>query len=579
MVIDNNSLRRRPVNSHRLTGPANGAGRTPAASDHSTASRVLGVEALCTSLERLKIDVLFGTHSPSSQVVSALYSSDRRWTYVQVDHEADVGNVALGYARTSGRSGLCVIESTFRATSLTNALYSAQRDSIPLVVLAIRSSDRAERSNDDGVDIVGMTMPITKHNFVVSDETDIPSVLFHAFHIASTGRPGSVLIELPGHLLMRQTTFSWPEEVRLRGYRPTVAPHRKQVLLAAQRIGRALSPVVWVGGGAVSANAAAELLEFVELTGIPVVSTERARGLLPDSHHLNYRTPGTAGNAGANAALRNSDVIVALGVWFDRSVGGELAVLAPNAELVQVDIDPEEVGGHRTAEVSIVGDCKFTLAALCLAVRQQNATDASAALTQWHAYLKSTASATPFSDAGRPADLQLEALLRGVSRRAEAGAIFVCGEGPHRRLAADLRRFEKPRQWLGVGAEQGVGTSVATAIGAQIAAPYAQVWVLESVSSFHSFLHALVVAVTLGLPLKILLFEVECGRNGVEISALESTILQSNPLSVARSLGCVVIDGGDNSLLATLNSALAVRDRPAVVYLPRSAAENSGSEH
>ncbi|CAA9375623.1 MAG: Acetolactate synthase large subunit, partial [uncultured Phycisphaerae bacterium] len=324
-----------------------------------------GAQSLVRSLESVGAEVVFGI--PGGAILPAydpLFDS-RTVRHVLVRHEQGAGHAAEGYAQATGRVGVCMATSGPGATNLVTPIADAYMDSVPLVAITGQVPSAAIGTDAfQEADIVGITMPITKHNFLVQSADDIPRTIAEAFHLASTGRPGPVLVDIPKDVLTATGSFSWPPTLQLPGYHPTTRPHGKQVREAARLMAEARRPVLYVGGGVLKARAAAELRVLAELTGIPVVTTLMARGAFPDSHPQHLGMPGMHGSVAAVTALQKSDLLVCLGARFDDRVTGKLSSFAPGATVVHADIDPAEIGKNRTADVPIVGDCRETIADL-----------------------------------------------------------------------------------------------------------------------------------------------------------------------------------------------------------------------
>ena len=307
-----------------------------------------------------------------------------RVRHVLVRHEQGAGHAATGYAQATGKVGVCMATSGPGATNLVTPIADAHMDSVPLVAITGQVASKAIGTDAfQEADIVGITMPITKHNFLVTKAEDIPRVIAQAFHIASTGRPGPVLVDIAKDALQAQTTFSWPPVMDLPGYRPVTKPHAKQIREAAKLITTAKRPVLYVGGGVLKAQATAELKVLAELTGAPVTTTLMALGAFPDSHPLHVGMPGMHGAVTAVTALQKADLIVALGARFDDRVTGKLDSFAPYAKIVHADIDPAEIGKNRAADVPIVGDAREVIADLVQAVQKEHSEGHQGDYTAW----------------------------------------------------------------------------------------------------------------------------------------------------------------------------------------------------
>ncbi|HZD99568.1 MAG TPA: thiamine pyrophosphate-binding protein, partial [Micromonosporaceae bacterium] len=350
------------------SAPAQHASPASPPSTRVVAGEVMsGASALVRSLEALGVEVVFGI--PGGAILPAydpLFDSSVR--HVLVRHEQGAGHAATGYAQATGKVGVCMATSGPGATNLVTPIADAYMDSVPIVAITGQVA-RAQIGTDgfQEADISGITLPITKHNYLVQNGEELPQVLAEAFHLASTGRPGPVLVDIPKDVLQAQTKFSWPPTLDLPGYRPTVHPHTKQIREAARLIQNAKRPVLYVGGGVLKASAAPQLKRLAEMTGIPVVTTLMARGAFPDSHPQHLGMPGMHGTVAAVYALQKSDLIVALGARFDDRVTGKLSSFAPGAHVVHADIDPAEIGKNRAVDVPIVGDAKFVIDELCAA--------------------------------------------------------------------------------------------------------------------------------------------------------------------------------------------------------------------
>ncbi|HTQ90591.1 MAG TPA: thiamine pyrophosphate-binding protein, partial [Streptosporangiaceae bacterium] len=332
-----------------------------------------GAQALVYALERVGADVVFGI--PGGAVLPAYdpLLDSKVIRHVLVRHEQGAGHAATGYAQATGRVGVCMATSGPGATNLVTPIADAYMDSVPVV--AITGQVSTNLIGTDGfqeADISGITLPITKHNFLVTKPEDIARTIGEAFHVAATGRPGPVLVDVAKDAMQAMTEFSWPIPFDLPGYHPVTRPHARQVREAARLISESRRPVLYVGGGVIKARAAAQLRELAELTGIPVVTTLMARGAFPDRHPQHMGMPGMHGTVAAVGALQQADLIVALGTRFDDRVTGKLDTFAPGALIVHADIDPAEISKNRRADVPIVGDCREVIADLVAAVRSEH---------------------------------------------------------------------------------------------------------------------------------------------------------------------------------------------------------------
>ena len=344
--------------------------------------QITGAQSLVTSLEAAGVTDIFGI--PGGAILPAYDPlMDSKIRHILVRHEQGAGHAAQGYAAATGRVGVCMATSGPGATNLVTPIADAHMDSVPMV--AVTGQVGAAAIGTDAfqeADIRGITMPITKHNFLVTDPDEIPRRIAEAFHIASTGRPGPVLVDIAKSALQAKTTFEWPAELHLPGYRPVTRPHSKQIREAARLMLESRRPVLYVGGGTIRSGASKELKELAELTGMPVVTTLMARGAFPDSHPQHLGMPGMHGTVAAVAALQKSDLIISLGARFDDRVTGNLDSFAPGAKVIHADIDPAEIGKNRHADVPIVGDVREVLLDLLADAQDRGGRAATPATTR-----------------------------------------------------------------------------------------------------------------------------------------------------------------------------------------------------
>ena len=464
-----------------------------------------GAQAVVRSLEELGTEVVFGIPGGAIlPVYDPLYDSVKV-RHVLVRHEQGAGHAATGYAQATGRVGVCMATSGPGATNLVTPLADAQMDSVPIV--AITGQVGTALIGTDGfqeADISGITMPVTKHNFLVSHGEDIPRMMAEAFHIAQTGRPGAVLVDIPKDLLQAEMIFSWPPEMKLPGYRPVTKPHGKQIREAARLIAKAKCPVLYVGGGVIKADASAELMELAELTGIPVVTTLMARGAFPDSHRLHYGMPGMHGTVAAVAALQRSDLLVTLGARFDDRVTGRLDTFAPGAKVIHADIDPAEIGKNRVVDVPIVGDIREVLIELVQTLRGERDSGSLTEPTSWVGQLDVIRSEYPLGY-GPQSDgsLSPEYVIERLSAAAGPDAVYCAGVGQHQMWAAQFVQYEKPRTWLNSGGLGTMGYSVPAAMGAKFGRPDAEVWAIDGDGCFQMTNQELATCAIEGAPIKV----------------------------------------------------------------------------
>ena len=469
--------------------------------------RMTGAQAVVRSLEEIGTEVVFGIPGGAIlPVYDPLYDS-AKVRHVLVRHEQGAGHAATGYAQATGKVGVCMATSGPGATNLVTPLADAQMDSVPIV--AITGQVGTALIGTDGfqeADISGITMPITKHNFLVSHGDDIPRMIAEAFHIAQSGRPGAVLVDIPKDVLQGEMTFSWPPEMKLPGYRPVTKPHGKQIREAARMIDKAERPVLYVGGGVIKADASAELMELAELTGIPVVTTLMARGAFPDSHRLHYGMPGMHGAVAAVAALQRSDLLITLGARFDDRVTGRLDSFAPDAKVIHADIDPAEIGKNRAVDVPIVGDIREVLVELVATLRGDSDSGSLSAPAAWVSQLDEIRDEYPLGY-GPQSDgsLSPEYVIERLSAAAGPDAIYCAGVGQHQMWAAQFVQYEKPRTWLNSGGLGTMGYSVPAAMGAKFGRPDAEVWSIDGDGCFQMTNQELATCAIEGAPIKVAL--------------------------------------------------------------------------
>ena len=538
-----------------------------------------GAQAVVRALEEIGVDTIFGIPGGAVLPVYDPLFDSTKLRHVLVRHEQGAGHAASGYAHATGKVGVMMATSGPGATNLVTPLADAQMDSIPVVAITgqvgrgLIGTDAFQEA-----DISGITMPITKHNFLVRSGDDIARVIAEAFHIAASGRPGAVLVDIPKDILQGKCTFSWPPEMDLPGYKPNTKPHSRQVREAAKLIAAARKPVLYTGGGIIRGDASAELLELAELTGIPVVTTLMARGAFPDSHPQHMGMPGMHGTVAAVAALQKADLLIALGTRFDDRVTGQLSSFAPEAKVIHADIDPAEIGKNRHADVPIVGDIKAVIVDLIEALRRDDV-PAQLKLDDWWEYLSSIRSTYPLSY-GPQSDgsLSPEFVIEKLGEIAGPDAIYVAGVGQHQMWAAQFVKYEKPRTWLNSGGLGTMGFAVPAAMGAKMARPEAEVWAIDGDGCFQMTNQELATCAIEGAPIKVAL--INNGNLGMvrqwqtlfydqRYSQTDlATHSQRIPdfVKLAEALGCVGLRcEREEDVEDVINQARAINDRPVVI--------------
>ncbi|OBI97895.1 acetolactate synthase large subunit [Mycobacterium asiaticum] len=541
--------------------------------------QLTGAQAVIRSLEALDVDVIFGIPGGAVLPVYDPLFDSQQLRHVLVRHEQGAGHAASGYAHATGRVGVCMATSGPGATNLVTPLADAQMDSIPVV--AITGQVGRQLIGTDAfqeADISGITMPITKHNFLVRTGDEIPQVIAEAFHIAASGRPGAVLVDIPKDVLQGQCTFSWPPRMELPGYKPNTKPHNRQIREAAKLIAAAHKPVLYVGGGIIRGEATEELRELAELTGIPVVTTLMARGAFPDSHRLNMGMPGMHGTVGAVAALQRSDLLIALGTRFDDRVTGKLESFAPEAKVIHADIDPAEIGKNRHADVPIVGDVKNVITDLIEMLRHYEV-PGNIEMSDWWAYLEDVRKTYPLSyDPQSDGSLGPEFVIEKLGQIAGPDAIYVAGVGQHQMWAAQFIKYEKPRTWLNSGGLGTMGFAVPAAMGAKIALPDTEVWAIDGDGCFQMTNQELATCAIEGIPIKVAL--INNGNLGMvrqwQTLFYEERYSQTDLathshripdfVKLAEALGCVGMRcEREEDVEEMINRAREINDRPVVI--------------
>ena len=465
---------------------------------------MIGAEGVVRSLEMLGITDVFGLPGGAILPVYDPLMDSSKIRHILVRHEQGAGHAAEGYASSSGKLGVCIATSGPGATNLVTAIADAHMDSVPL--LAITGQVFSHLMGTDAfqeADIVGITMPITKHSFLVTKAADIPGTLAAAYEIATTGRPGPVLVDITKDAQQEEFEFSWPPTFDLPGYHPVTKANSKQIQAAAELMAKSKKPVFYVGGGIVRSGAAAELLKLVELVGAPVVTTLMARGAFPDSHDQNLGMPGMHGTVPAVLALQEADLLITLGARFDDRVTGKAALFAVNAQVIHVDIDPAEIGKIRHADVPIVGDLKDVLGDLVDAYIKEMGKK-KLDITEWWAQLNSLRAEFPLGYS-EPEDGQLspQYVIQRVGELSGPEAVYAAGVGQHQMWAAQFIKYERPNAWLNSGGAGTMGYAVPAAMGAKVAQPDRVVWAIDGDGCFQMTNQELATCTLNNIPIKV----------------------------------------------------------------------------
>ncbi|ROR71999.1 acetolactate synthase large subunit [Bogoriella caseilytica] len=541
-----------------------------------------GARNIVRALEEQGVDTIFGM--PGGAILPTydpLFHSSRL-RHILVRHEQGAGHAAAGYAAATGKVGVCIATSGPGATNLVTALADAHMDSVPMV--AITGQVAAAAIGTDAfqeADIVGVTMPVTKHSFLVTDPDEIPARIAEAFHIASTGRPGPVLVDIAKSAQQASSTFSWPPRLDLPGYKPTTKPHARQIREAARLLATARRPVLYIGGGAIRSGASAELIELLNLSGAAAVTTLTARGVVPDSHPQHLGMPGMHGSVPAVASLQMADLVVALGARFDDRVTGNLDSFAPKAAIIHADIDPAEIGKNRAVDVPIVGDLRLTVSGLVSALAEAQAQHGRPDVEEWWQRLEDLRETYPLG--WSPTEDGLMAPQHVISRLGEiAGpdAVYVGGVGQHQMWAAQFIRYEKPRSWINSGGLGTMGFSVPAAMGVKVGRPDTTVWAIDGDGCFQMTNQELATCALEGIPIKVALINnsslgmvrqwqtlfYEGRYSHTDLHTGHETRRIPDFVKLAEAYGCVGLRCTSTAEVdATIEQAMEINDRPVVV--------------
>lgn len=549
-----------------------------------------GADAVVRSLEELGTEIVFGL--PGGAVLplyDALFRAEKL-RHVLVRHEQGAGHAAEGYAVASGKVGVCIATSGPGATNLVTPIADAYLDSVPMVAITGQvGSPLLGTDAFQEADIRGITMPITKHNVMVTKAEDIPRAIASAFHIASTGRPGPVLVDIPKDVQNAEIVFNWPPKVDLPGYKPNTKPHNRQIAHAAKLISKAERPVLYIGGGVVKANAHKQLAEFVEATGVPVVTTLMALGAFPQSHPLYLGMPGMHGTVPAVGAFQESDLLIAIGARFDDRVTGDTDTFAPHAKIIHADIDPAEVGKIRAVDVPIVGDAKRVLSELTDHFAGKGAGKGAEkgaekgkvkapSIDPWIARLQDLKERFPRGyEPHTDGTLAPQFVLETLSKVAGPEAIYVSGVGQHQMWSAQFIDYEKPRHWINSGGAGTMGFSIPAAMGAKAAMPDAEVWAIDGDGCFQMTNQEITTAALEGFPIKVAL--INNGNLGMvrqwqtlfyegnySHTKLGGEVYVPDFVKLSEALGAVSfrVTSADD-VEAAIQRAREINDRPVVV--------------
>ncbi len=540
-----------------------------------------GAAAIVRSLELLGVEHIFGLPGGAILPTYDPLMDSTKLRHILVRHEQGAGHAAEGYASASGRLGVCIATSGPGATNLVTAIADAHMDSVPL--LAITGQVGSHLIGTDAfqeADIVGITMPITKHSFLVTKAEDIPETLAAAYLIATTGRPGPVLVDITKDAQNAKVPFIWPPKVDLPGYKPVSKPHGKQIQAAAQMISEAKRPVLYVGGGIIRAGASRELLKLAEIIGAPVVTTLMARGAFPDSHHQNLGMPGMHGTVPAVTALQKSDLLITLGARFDDRVTGDVKSFATGAKVIHVDIDPAEIGKIRFADVPIVGDAKEVINELndeLTASLKGTKPD----ITEWWSFLDGLLERYPLGYLpASDGKLTPQHVIERIGALSGPEAVYAAGVGQHQMWSAQFIKYERPNSWLNSGGAGTMGYSVPAAMGAKVGQPDRLVWAIDGDGCFQMTNQELATCAINNIPIKVAIINNSSlgmvrqwqtlfynqRYSNTDLNTGTDTIMIPDFVKLAEAYGCLGIRvEKEEEIDAAIKLAIETNDRPVVI--------------
>ncbi|MDA7799052.1 acetolactate synthase large subunit [Aquiluna sp.] len=540
-----------------------------------------GAQALIRSLELLGVDTVFGLPGGAILPTYDPLMDSTKLRHILVRHEQGAGHAAEGYAAASGKLGVCIATSGPGATNLVTAIADAHMDSVPM--LAITGQVNSFAIGTDAfqeADIVGITMPITKHSFLVTNAADIPGVIAAAYEIATTGRPGPVLVDVAKDAQNAKFEFSWPPNIDLPGYKPVTDPHGKQVQAAAEMILKSHKPILYVGGGVIRAEASKELLKLAELLHAPVTTTLMARGAFPDSHPQHLGMPGMHGTVPAVTALQKSDLLITLGARFDDRVTGDVKSFAKGAKVIHVDVDPAEIGKIRHADVPIVGDAKVVISMLIAELESQMKTT-KPDFEDWWVFLNGLKERYPlgYNDAD-DGKLSPQYVIERIGELSGPEAIFAAGVGQHQMWSAQFIKYERPNSWLNSGGAGTMGYAVPAAMGAKVAQPERLVWAIDGDGCFQMTNQELATCTINNIPIKVAIINnsslgmvrqwqtlfYNSRYSNTDLNTGTDTIMVPDFVKLSESYGCLAIRVEKiEEVDAAIKLAMETNDRPVVI--------------
>lgn len=540
-----------------------------------------GAQAIIRSLELLGVDTIFGLPGGAILPTYDPLMDSTKIRHILVRHEQGAGHAAEGYAAATGRVGVCIATSGPGATNLVTPIADAHMDSVPM--LAITGQVNSHAIGTDAfqeADIVGITMPITKHSFLVTRPEDIPATIVAAYEIAGSGRPGPVLVDITKDAQVGKFEFSWPPKVDLPGYKPVTEPHGKQIQAAAEMILDSSRPILYVGGGVIRAGAHRELLKLAELIGAPVTTTLMARGAFPDTHKQHLGMPGMHGTVPAVTGLQKADLLITLGARFDDRVTGDVKSFAPGAKVIHVDIDPAEIGKIRHADVPIVGDAKVAIQMLTDELERQ-LKQKTIDIADWWSFLNGLRERYPLGySATDDGKLSPQWVIERIGEITGPEGIFAAGVGQHQMWSAQFIKYERPNSWLNSGGAGTMGYSVPAAMGAKVGQPERPVWAIDGDGCFQMTNQELATCTINQIPIKVAIINNSSlgmvrqwqtlfynqRYSNTDLNTGTDTIMVPDFVKLAEAYGCLAIRvEREDQVDAAIKLALETNDRPVVI--------------
>ncbi len=540
---------------------------------------ISGARALLESLKHEGVDIIFGY--PGGQVLpiyDELYSF-KEIKHILVRHEQGAAHEADGYARATGKVGVCLATSGPGATNLTTGIANAQMDSIPIVAITGQvSTFLIGKDSFQEADVTGITLPITKHNYLIKDAEDIPRIVKEAFYIARSGRPGPVVIDIPKDIQLKKIKFKYPDKIEIPSYKPNLVGHPKQISMAAKAISSAKKPIIYAGGGVISSGAASELKELAEKCNIPVTTTLMGKGAYPETSELSLGMLGMHGTAYANYAVTDCDLLIAIGARFDDRVTGHLEHFAPHAKIIHIDVDPAEIGKNVPVDVPIVGDVKQVLRAILEKAACKEKHD------EWLAQISDWRGKYPLSYKNSETEVKPQFIIEQLYELTKDRETIITTEvGQNQMWAAMFYKYSKPRTFISSGGLGTMGFGLPAAIGAQFGRPNALVFDIAGDGSIQMNIQELTTAVNNKLPVKILVLDnsflgmVRQWQEIIHGKRYSATQLCNNPdlVKVAEAYGAVGMRVEKSSEVKdALLKAISINDRPVLIDFVVAKEEN-----